>query len=65
VHAGKKAEAARLVPEMKRLATALENDTTDMKYSSSHASAPNGLVASYAAKAYERLLNTLEPKGGG
>ncbi len=62
VHAGRRPEARVLVPEMKRLAQALEDDTTSTKWSSSHASAPNALAASYVTKAYQRLVAELEPE---
>ncbi len=61
MHEGKKAEAARLLPELKRLAEALENDKENVSYSSSHASAPNALVATYIVPAYQRLLAQLTP----
>ncbi|MBN1343800.1 MAG: DUF4838 domain-containing protein [Phycisphaerae bacterium] len=61
MHQRKRDEAAKLLPEMKRLGKALEEDTTNMAYSSSHASAPNGLVASYIPSAYQRLLGELAP----
>ena len=60
VHAGERKKAANLLPEMKRLANALENDTTSTKWSSAHGSAANALQASYVTKAYERLLEELE-----
>ncbi len=61
VHANKRPEAAKLLGELKRLAKALEDDTVNMANSSSHASAPNGLVASYITGAYQRLLSELSP----
>ncbi len=61
LHADKKAEAVKLLPEMKRLGKALESDTENMKHSSSHASAANGLVASYIPAVYKRLLVELSP----
>jgi len=60
VQAGRRDEAKTLLPEMKRLAKALEADTTNMKWSSSHASAANGLEASLVKRAYERLISELD-----
>jgi len=60
VHSGRNSQAADLWPEMKRLAKALESDTTSTKWSSSHASAADALQASYVTKAYDRLLKQLE-----
>ena len=65
VQAGKRDEAASLVPEMKRFAQALEQDTTSTKWSSAHASAANALQASYVTKAYQRLLADLGPEKTG
>jgi hypothetical protein len=59
VQAGRPDEAKTLLPEMKRLAQALEADTTSMKWSSSHASAANGLEASLVKKTYDRLVTEL------
>lgn len=59
VHADRKAEAATLLPEMKRLAQALERDTTSMAWSSSHGGSSNGLRSSYIVETYERLSNEL------
>ncbi len=61
LQAGKKTDALKLLPEMKRLAKALEDDTTSTQWSSSHASSPDALEASYVKGAYKRLLNELEP----
>jgi hypothetical protein len=61
LHADKQAEAVKLLPEIKRLGKALESDTVNMANSSSHASAANGLVASYIVPAYQRLLGQLSP----
>jgi hypothetical protein len=59
VQADRRAEAKALLPEMQRLAKALEADTTSTKWSSSHASAANGLEASLVKKAYERVVSEL------
>ncbi|HPD28946.1 MAG TPA: DUF4838 domain-containing protein [Phycisphaerae bacterium] len=59
VQAGRRDKAKTLLPEMKRLAKALEADTTSMKWSSSHASAANGLEASLVRKAYEQMVSEL------
>ncbi len=59
VQADRRDEAKALLPEMKRLAKALEADTSSTKWSSSHASAANGLEASLVKKAYERLVSEL------
>lgn len=61
IHANKRQEAVKLLGEIKRLGKALEADTVSMADSSSHASAANGLVASYAVPAYLRLLGELGP----
>ncbi len=56
---GRRKEAAELIPEMKRLAEALQADKTSARWSSSHASAADGLEASLVKKTYERLLSDL------
>lgn len=61
LHEGKKAEAVKLLPDVKRLGKALEKDTVSTANSSSHASAPNALVASYVVPAYQRVLGALTP----
>jgi hypothetical protein len=63
IHQGKKEEAGKLLPEMKRLAKALQDDTTSTKWSSSHASSPNAFEASYVKPAYARLLQVLQAEG--
>lgn len=60
VKEGKKDEARKLLPDLKRLAEALKLDTVSTHYSSSHASAPNALDASFVAPAYDRLVAELE-----
>ncbi len=60
---GRREQARRLVPEMKRLAEALREDTVSTAHASSHANAPNAFDASIAAQAYERLLTELNGSG--
>lgn len=65
LHVGKRAEAVKFLPDIRRLGAALESDTVSTADSSSHASAPNALVASYVVPAYERLLGELAPMDPG
>jgi len=59
--AGKRDEARRHYAEARRLADLLRADTTSTKLSSSHASAANAFVASYATGALAQLAEMLGP----
>ena len=61
IREGKRDEARQTFREAQELAGLLKADTTSTKFSSSHASAPNALSASYASGALGKLAMLLGP----
>lgn len=57
---GDRGEAARMFKQAEELAGKLRNETEATKWASSHANAVNGLQASFAAPALERLRRALK-----
>lgn len=64
---GNRPQAQKALEEARALAELLRADTTSTQFSSSHANAPNALVASFAADALERFAGWIEklPQEGG